>query len=75
MSFEIQEFTKARLDDIEVLSQKNRQPDENPGGKISFEVTLANHVLSYFDGRLKGFLFAKNASAEAAAAQKSKETA
>lgn len=68
MTFELESPTAGKLLDLVVLSQKNRQPDENPGGKISFEVTLANHVLSYFDGRLKGFLFAKNASAEAAAA-------
>lgn len=63
MSFEIEEFTKARLDDIEVLSQKNRQPDEAPGVKLHLEMTLANHVLSALDGALKGMLFTRNEAA------------
>lgn len=61
--FEIEEFTKARLDDIEVLSQKNRQPDEAPGVKLHLEVTLSNHVLSTLDGTLKGMLFTRNEAA------------
>jgi hypothetical protein len=72
MSFEIEEFTKARLDDIEVLSQKNRQPDEAPGVKLHLEMTLSNHVLSTLDGALKGMLFTRN-EAEAPKATKGKD--
>lgn len=63
MAFEIEEFTKARLDDIEVLSQKNRQPDEAPGVKLHLEMTLSNHALTSLDGRLKGLLFERNEAA------------
>lgn len=61
--FEIEEFTKARLDDIEVLSQKNRQPDEAPGVKLHLQLTVSNHVLSTLDGALKGMLFTRNEAA------------
>jgi len=60
--FELLQSQKTKLNDVVVLSQKNRQPDDNPGAKLSFEMDVPNHVLSYFDGMLKGFLFTKNAS-------------
>lgn len=63
MSFEIEEWTKVRLDDIEVLSQKNRQPDEAPGVKLHLEMTVSNHLLTTLDGRLKGWLFERNEAA------------
>lgn len=58
--FAIEEWAKARLEDIEVLSQKNRQPDEAPGVKLHLEMTVSNHMLSTIDGRLKGWLFERN---------------
>lgn len=61
--FAIEEWAKARLDDIEVLSQKNRQPDEAPGVKLHLEMTVSNHMLSSIDGRLKGWLFERNEAA------------
>lgn len=61
MSFEIESFATAKLVDVVVLSQKNRQPDENPGAKLSFDVALPNDALSCFDGFLLGFLFTKGA--------------
>lgn len=66
MPFELEIPTKARLADIIVLSQKNRQPDENPGAKLSFEVDLTNDALSGFDGALKSFLYTKNGGASKA---------
>jgi hypothetical protein len=57
--FELSTMTKAKLIDIVVLSQKNRQPDENPGAKLTVELAVPNHLLSMFDGHLKGFLFVK----------------
>jgi len=57
--FELDTLTKAKLLDVVVLSQKNRQPDENPGAKLSFEMDMSNHALTMFDGYLKGFLFEK----------------
>lgn len=46
MTFELETTTKAKLTDVVVLSQKNRQPDENPGAKLSFETSLSNHMLA-----------------------------
>lgn len=63
MPFELEQMTKCRLAEVVVLSQKNRQPDENPGAKLSFEASLGNDVLAYFDGHLKSFLFTKKAGA------------
>lgn len=57
--FELESFAKAKLLDLIVLSQKNRQPDENPGAKLSVEITLTNDALAYFDGSLKSMLFCK----------------
>lgn len=61
--FAIEEWAKARLEDIEVLSQKNRQPDEAPGVKLHLEMTVSNHMLTTLDGRLKGWLFERNEAA------------
>lgn len=55
--FELETATKAKLIDIVVLSQKNRQPDENPGAKLVVEMSVGNDVLAMFDGYLKSFLF------------------
>lgn len=62
MSFELTEFTKAKLLDVEVLSQKNRAPDENPGAKLPMELQISNDMLGFFDGQLKSFLFTKAGS-------------
>ena len=59
MQFELGQATKAKVLDVQVLSQKNRQPDENPGAKISLELQLTNHVLDSFDPSLRAFLFTK----------------
>jgi hypothetical protein len=60
MMFELDIPTKAKITDVVVLSQKNRQVDEDPGVKLTFELTLANDALSMFDGHLKAMLFTKN---------------
>lgn len=59
MQFDLGQATKAKVLDVQVLSQKNRQPDENPGAKISLELQLTNHVLDAFDPSLRAFLFTK----------------
>jgi len=61
--FELLSKTKAKLQDVVVLSQKNRQPDDNPGAKISVEMMLSNDILAFFDGSLRSFLFTKNPAA------------
>lgn len=64
--FELLNPTKAKLLDVVVLSQKNRQPDENPGAKLNFEVQLSADVLAFFDSKLKTTLFMKGSSSESA---------
>lgn len=58
------EPTKAKLLDIVVLSQKNRQPDQNPGAKLTIEMDLSSDILAHFDGALRSFLFARTAGAQ-----------
>ena len=62
--FELETITKAKLIDVVVLSQKNRQPDENPGAKLTVTMDLPSDLLAMFDGALRGFLFAKNTNAK-----------
>ena len=56
--------TKAKLLDIVVLSQKNRQPDQNPGAKLTLEMDLSSDILAHFDGALRSFLFVRQAGAQ-----------
>lgn len=44
---------KAKLADLVVLSQKNRQPDENPGAKLSIEMNLPLDTLAMFAGGMR----------------------
>ena len=60
--FEIEELSKAKLTDVVVLSQKNREPNENPGAALSFDLTVTNEILTMFDGSLRGFLYYKSAA-------------
>lgn len=60
--FELEPFVKAKLIDVEVLSQKNRKEGENPGAKLTFEVPLPNAALSTLDGHLLGTLYTKRGS-------------
>lgn len=71
--FELENFTKAKITEVAVLSQKNREPDANPGAAISFAMELSNHHLAYFDGSLKSFLYAKSAASSTAPKQKGLE--
>lgn len=64
--FELLNPTKAKLLDVVVLSQKNRQPDENPGAKLNFEIQLSADVLAAFDPKLKTTLFMKGSGSESA---------
>jgi hypothetical protein len=62
MTFEVETLTKAKITDVVVLSQKNREPDDNPGAALSFSLELSNNALSYFDGSLKSFLYSVSAA-------------
>lgn len=57
--FELESPTKAKLVDVVVLSQKNRQPDDNPGAKLTLSIDLPSDSLVLFDGHLRGYLFEK----------------
>lgn len=71
--FELLTKTKTKLLDVVVLSQKNRQPDDNPGAKLSVEMMMSNDILAYFDGNLRGFLFTKNPVAAIATGRSGKQ--
>lgn len=62
MSLVLETLTKAKITDVVVLSQKNREPDQNPGAALTFSLELSNNALSYFDGSLKSFLYTKSAA-------------
>lgn len=64
-TFEILTLTKARVADVIVLSQKNRQPDDDPGAQLSLSMLLPNHDLVMFDGKLKSALYSKSAASSA----------
>lgn len=59
MNFEIESPTTARLTDLEVLSQKDREPGANPGVALHFSALFPNTILSNFDGGLRGTCYAK----------------
>lgn len=54
--------TKAKLQDVVVLSRKNRQPDENPGAKLVVSWSMLPGDLVKFDGSLRSFLFERDAT-------------
>lgn len=62
MSFELEIPTEAKLTEYGVLSEKDREPDTNPGAAMSFTMTVPNEVLSMFDPFLRGMIFCKNAN-------------
>jgi hypothetical protein len=62
MTFAIETMTKAKITDVVVLSQKNREPGANPGAALSFALELSNNELAHFDGSLKSFLYTKSAA-------------
>lgn len=55
--FELTQATKAKMLNLIVLSQKNRQPDDDPGAKLSIEVQLPAAALSHFAKGLPSALF------------------
>lgn len=60
MAFEIETPTNAKITDILVLAEKDRQPDTNPGAGLDLALTTSNHILTAFDGFLRGMLYTKN---------------
>ena len=64
--FSLPEFTKVKILDVTVLSQKNRPAGANPGARLNVQADLPNYVLTEFDGALRTALFTKSAAAETA---------
>lgn len=60
--FEIDTPSKAKVTDVRVLSQKNRDKDDEPGAQICISIEMSNDALSMFDGFLKGALYSKRAN-------------
>ncbi len=59
MAFELETPTKVKLLDVIVLSDKDREPDTNPGIGLDFFIIMSNDALSMFDGALRSALFSK----------------
>lgn len=62
--FELEIPTKAKQTDLEVLSQKNRPADSNPGVVLSFMAERPNSALSELSGLLRSSMYCKDANAE-----------
>jgi hypothetical protein len=60
MPFALEVATEAKLVDYDQLSDKDREPDANPGAKLELTMTLPNTALTMFDGFLRGMLFGKD---------------
>ncbi|WP_422096850.1 hypothetical protein [Variovorax sp.] len=61
--FSLPEFTKVKVLDVTVLSQKNRPAGANPGVRLNVQADLPNYVLAAFDGALRTALFTKSEAA------------
>ena len=59
MTFELEQFTKARVLDVRTLAAKDRKPDEPPGAQLLVAATLSSDMLAMFDGFLPGVLYRK----------------
>lgn len=69
MLFELESPTPAKLTGVEVLSDKDRMPNTNPGASLNFTMTVPNTMLTMFDGMLRGALYTKNANSSPAQKQ------
>ena len=61
MNFEIESATTVKLLDLEVLSQKDREPGANPGVALYFSGLFPNTILTNFDGFLRSTCYIKAA--------------
>jgi hypothetical protein len=55
--FALEEPTKVKVTDVEVLSSKDRKPTDNPGAALNFSMVVGNDMLTMFDGYLKSALY------------------
>lgn len=63
-TFELVSATKAKLQDVRILSQKNRPPDSNPGVALSFSAELPNTMLVMFDPSMLTNLYYRSEATE-----------
>lgn len=61
-TFELETPTNARITDVIVLADKDRQPDTDPGAGLDVQITTSNSILTTLDGSLRGMLYTKNAN-------------
>ncbi len=55
--FQIETASKSKMLNVIVLSQKNRQPDDNPGAKLAIEIQLPASAMAHFASRMPGIFF------------------
>lgn len=67
--FSLPTSTKAKIRNVEILSDKDRPVDANPGAKIKLTMSLPNDVLIEFDPSLRSFLFTRNEAASSSPQQ------
>lgn len=55
--FEITTASKSKMLNVIVLSQKNRNPDDDPGAKLAIEIQLPASAMAHFAARMPGIFF------------------
>jgi hypothetical protein len=55
--FKLAELTTAKVLEVDVLSDKDRAPDANPGAALNVSMTHSNNLLTMFDGFLRGMFY------------------
>lgn len=69
MAFEIEEFTNAKLTNVNVRSEKNGPNQLNPATDLFFKIDAPNSILSQFDGHLLSAIYHRSAAAAGDGAQ------
>lgn len=57
---EFESLTKVKVQDVRVLSAKDRKPDDPPGAQLLLSATLSADALTMLDGSLKSLLYARS---------------
>ena len=69
MAFEIEEFTNAKLTNVNVRSEKHGPDQLNPATDLFFKIDAPNSILSQFDGHLLSAIYHRSAAAAGDGAQ------